>query len=47
MTRDECATWELALGVLINAFGNYRSKECRFYWEWMWALFAERCEMDA
>jgi len=46
MTRDECATWELALNTLVVGFKNFRSRECRFYWEWMWALWAARSEMD-
>lgn len=45
MTRDECATWELALGGLVDGFQSRRSGEYKFYWEWMWALFTERCEM--
>lgn len=46
MTRDECATWELALGSLLQGFKDFRSNEAKFYEDWMWALFAERCEMD-
>lgn len=46
MTRDECATWEIALNELMLEFPNLRSEECKFYWEWMWLLFAARSEMD-
>lgn len=46
MTRDECVAWELALGDLLIVFKDFRSNEAKFYQDWMWALFSERCEMD-